>query len=274
MPEMEKENIKFAAAGEPRLLLLDVPETLSMTGEALLAYAIPVMGRDGGFMLAIPVDAFSDAALADGSTADDVAEVGPSKKLSAPLVEETDDGSEIQTGLETEYIIVDMLDAALAWASEYDPITDSTKEITCFHAGRPEAIPDVKKILVDAKSWTDGAEDGRANFYSARKEQEEVLPKAPKTKKAAAKKPTVAGLADQVSAMALQMQAMMTFMQETQAGQIAPATATLAEGPSPTRRRLDVPQMPAVSRTMVPDHPGGQAVPKRLTGLVGPPPKK
>lgn len=102
------------------------------TGAEVVAFAIPVMKRPGGFMLAVPVDVFTGECLISGEMADDDVEVGPHLRTSALLVEEGEDGMEKITGIEVECLLVDLSDMALSWMTEYDPVTDSTMEIIGF----------------------------------------------------------------------------------------------------------------------------------------------
>lgn len=83
-------------------------------------------------MLAVPVDVFTGECLISGEMADDDAEVGPHLRTSALLVEEGEDGMEKITGIEVEFLLVDLSDMALSWMTEYDPVTGSTMEIIGF----------------------------------------------------------------------------------------------------------------------------------------------
>ena len=71
MQAMEKQNTRFTEAKEPRLLLATIPDHLSLTGSEAFTYAIPVKERRGGFMVAVPVDVFTDECLIAGKLADD-----------------------------------------------------------------------------------------------------------------------------------------------------------------------------------------------------------
>lgn len=269
MSAMDKDSIRFAKVGEPRLLIARVPAEYAEADEDVYAFATPIMARAGGFMVCMPVNVFAGPALVAGTRADDEADIGPSFRHSAPLVEELEDGSEGLTGFETEFILLDLSDTALSWFSEYDPVTDSTRDIIVFMQERPEGLPEIQAVLKLATEWADESSLSRANFYSAREEQEqEAAPKVRTRKAPALKRPTVAGLADQVATMAAQMNSMMTLMQEAQTQKV---TATLATVPSPTRRELEVPQMPASGRGW--NAGSTPATPKNLAHLVGPPPK-
>ena len=266
---MEKDNIRFAATKEPRILLALVPSHLSLTGQEALAFALPMMERAGGFMVAMPTDVFADDALIAGKTADDDSEIGPSLRTSTLLVEEDDDGVERITGLEVDFLLIDLADAALGWFAEYDPVTDSHKEIVGFSLDRPDCIPEIASALKLAREWANETDAVRANFYSAREEQEVPTTAKAKAKKAPlVKRNTVASLADQVSTLSAQVQSMMTLMQEVVP---KPASATPAQEPAPLRRELEVPAMPPLGGNR--SAPPLMATPKTLANLVGPPPK-
>ena len=266
---MEKDNIRFAERREPRILLALVPAHLSLSGQDALAFALPLMERAGGFMVAMPIDVFTDDVLISGKMAEDDAEVGPSLRTTTLLVEEDEDGSERVTGLEVEFLLIDLADTTLSWFAEYDPVTDSHKDIVGFSLERPDCIPEVASALKLAKEWAAETDAVRANFYSAREEQDVPITAKAKAKKAPlAKRNTVASLADQVSVLSAQMQSMMSVMQE-----LIPKSSSATPAPEPalSRRELEVPAMPPLGGTR--SAPPVLATPKNLAGLVGPPPK-
>lgn len=57
---MEKSLIAFADAGEPGLLVLTVPAEFSASSQDRDCFAIPIMSRNGGFLVCVPRGAFSE----------------------------------------------------------------------------------------------------------------------------------------------------------------------------------------------------------------------
>ena len=74
----------------------------------------------------------------------------------------------------------------------------------------PVAFPKVADIVPKVLEWCDAAVTGRVHFYSAREEQERV----PHPKRATPRKVTDAALADQVAALAAQVQPLSNQHQE------------------------------------------------------------
>ena len=77
-------------------------------------------------------------------------------RTSALLVEEEEDGMEKITGTEVDFLLVDLSDMAVAWMTEYDPVTDSTKEIIGFSTESLDTIPEIASIVKLAQDWTAG----------------------------------------------------------------------------------------------------------------------
>ena len=279
MSAFQKASIRYAAVGEPGLLVLEVPPEIA-TGEVQCAsYAIPIMARRSGMLLCVPVGVLSADALELGNAADDDSLLGPSLRGSAPLIEELEDGAVQAVGVETEFIVADFDDRVLEFLRDYDPAHDAATEIMPFYSAAPSGLPDFEKVLDAVKNWTKDSEISRANLYSAREELDgPPLPKIPKTKKGAQpKRVTTATLAEQVATLTSQMQTVMSLLQSPQTPavlreqrdghathaqeQTVAGLATL--GPS-------VPKIPALSSALA---AGPRASPKDLTHLVGPPPR-
>ena len=275
MSAFQKASIRYAAVGEPGLLVLEVPPEIA-TGEVQCAsYAIPIMARRSGMLLCVPVGVLSADALELGNAADDDSLLGPSLRGSAPLIEELEDGAVQAVGVETEFIVADFDDRVLEFLRDYDPAHDAATEIMPFYSAAPSGLPDFEKVLDAVKNWTKDSEISRANFYSAREEPDgPPLPKIPKTKKGAQpKRVTTATLAEQVAALTSQMQTVMSLLQSPQTPavlreqrdghathaqeQTVAGLATL--GPS-------VPKIPALSSALA---AGPRASPKDLASSCG-----
>lgn len=204
---MQKLDIRFADRGDPSTLVFDIPREISSTGQPMQSFALPLMSRQGGMLLALPAHALLENALLDAGLQEDEGLLGPSREFAADLVVEDDAGAEVSLGVRQDFMVVDVSDAALSMLRDYDPVTDSTEDIVGFSVERGDALA-VGDVLQDVTSWLENVvqEQGRLNFYSAREEPEPpvILPKT--AKKAAAKKVTTSQLAEQMSAMMAQIQ--------------------------------------------------------------------
>ncbi|CAK8985754.1 unnamed protein product [Durusdinium trenchii] len=86
---------------------------VSKTGGNLQVFAIPVLQRDGGFLVALPVESFSNEALETAAHADEHELLGPSHTCVAQLSEEDENGQEVMIDQE---ILVLLVDAAVTYA--------------------------------------------------------------------------------------------------------------------------------------------------------------
>ena len=75
---LTRDRVKAASQGEPSLLVLNINASLSAVGDDIEVYAIPLELRRGGLLFAIPHDALSDQAIADGQSSAEDALIGPS----------------------------------------------------------------------------------------------------------------------------------------------------------------------------------------------------
>lgn len=267
---MNKSQMRYAARGEDSMLLVWRPAGIQLEeGSPELCMAIPVLQREGGFLLAIPNDYLSVEAVMDGALGEEERVLGPSKDFQAQLLEEDPGGGPdaVQVGVTCRYLVIDMLDGALSQLREYDPVTDPSGNIAPFATAYPEAVVDVDENLSQINEWiTSLGAIPRLNFYSAREEQE-TPPKAP-ARKPAQKKVTTAVLAARVETIANQMQLMMNqqeaILRASQLG--GPATPAVEPGQTviPARSAL-----PSVSQGMgvIPNGPS------KAAQLIGPPPK-
>ena len=220
--------------------------------------------------MALPLHAIQDNVLLDAGLQEDDGLVGPSREFSADLVVEDDTGGEVSLGVRQDFVVVDMADAALAMMREYDPVTDSTEAILGFSVERSDSLVAVGDVLQDVTAWLENVvgDQGRLNFYSAREEPEAPAPAPKAPRKASAKKVTTAQLAEQMSMMLAQIQAISAQQDALAKAQLGGESATPAAvqflGASAA------PKLPSLSVGYA-DPPVG-AVQKALS-LVGPPPR-
>jgi hypothetical protein len=271
---MDKRSVRFAKATSPSLLIFDVPDLIAAGGESVATFALPLISRQGGLLVALPVGVFEDEAFAQ-SPADEDQMVGPMKVFEGiELYEEDDTGSGAiqvtQCGLSCSVVICDFLDTVLQYMREYDPVTDSTTEVIPFDESRPAAVPLHAELLQPALDWARSEIEGRVLFYSAREELD--VPDGPPIaapKKATAKRITNAALAERVSALTAQMQLLMK-QQSVQGGGQPPAVPGPPSQPAGPVAELGTfnygARIPPVSMGLAKEGGAKQT-------LVGPPPK-
>ena len=270
---MQKVELKYASHEDPDLLIWKVPFEFTVPDSSVQVYAIPLLGRSGGMLLAIPAGVFTDEVLLDAAIEEEGV-LGPSREFDAGLLEEDDNAVPQEVGQNCTFLVIDCTDAILADLRRYDPVTDSTEDIRPFSSDRPLALPALSDVIGPVKDWIEVVALQRTTFYSAREEQE-ATPKAkalPK-KAAAPKKISNAVLADQVASLTEHMKLLATQQEEIikshQAMLKSPSPAGVAPGLAngPTSKRAG---MPALSSAL-PIPKAGQV--PAAAKLIGPPPK-
>ena len=229
-------SLKTIEQGQPGLYVLgwplpgdhSVPRVEYRTG-----FAIPVISRVGGVLLAVPVDFLPADALVTGLNATAETVLGPSMTVEVPAIEEDDAGDEIEADLTIPVLLVDFLRDVERGLSEFDPASRPT-EIRHFWPDVPEILPSSSSLLNAALEWSHTEVDTRVHFYSAEEEVsplEEQTPKKPTPKRSAAplpalpgsttpkeppkqKKVTTAVLADQVASLASSIPALVAQVQQ------------------------------------------------------------
>ena len=121
--------------------------------------------------------------------------LGPSKSFLTDLLAEDDGGGVYATGKKVRFFAVDFSDDILAFLREYDPSLDPEAALVPFDDGFPLGLAKVEGLNEQIIAWVSSQEVGRAHFYSV---PDVVVPPA---KKAGAKKPTNAMVAEQIEAL-------------------------------------------------------------------------
>ena len=214
-------------------------------------------------LVALPLHAIQENALLTASLEEDDGILGPSHEFSADLMVDDDAGGEVSLGVRQDFMVVDVADAALAMMREYDPVTDSTEEI--LGSDRADSLVAVGDVLQDVTAWLENVvgEQGRLNFYSAREEPEPPAPAA-KAPKKVPKKITTAQLAEQMSVMLSQIQAISAqqdALAKAQSGGVSATPAAAQLGAT------TAPKLPSLSAGYA-NQPSGSV--QKALSLVGP----
>ena len=271
---MQKEELKFAGSEEPDLLVWRIPQEFTLLDVSIQVFAIPLLGRSGGLLLAIPVGVLGDDMLLDAAIEEEGV-LGPSRDFEAGLLEEDDDGAPLDVGLRCPFLVIDCSDAVCGDLRRYDPVTDSTEDIRPFSSDRPAALPATGDALGEVREWIENVALSRTAFYSAREEQEAT----PKAKAATAKRPSApkrtsnAVLAEQVATLTEHMKLLAVQQEEilrshqSMLKSAGPAEAAPVQALGGSSKR---PGMPSLTATL-PLPKAGQV--GATAKLVGPPPK-
>ncbi|CAK9052664.1 Uncharacterized protein (Fragment), partial [Durusdinium trenchii] len=207
-------------------------------------FAVPIMSRAAGTLFAVPVGFFPEEVLSGGSEAASGDFVGPSTVVTVSLVFEEEDGTESQTGLEAEVLLVDL-----------------HKMVMDFVGG-------------EVYSWLESATEGRAQYYSAEEPPPQtVIPKQSRQKNRAPvggasppKRVTTATLAEQLAELSKSIHATSSQL-ETMAQRQDRMENLLASPAAPAQ--LPVPAHQRPFQTAAPGNPS----PLQFMRGVGTPPR-
>ena len=150
-------------------------------GEWSESFAIPVLSRQSGVLIAVPEGAFSPEVLQAGAFAamDDL--VGPSTRVTLPAVFEELDGTETPHTEEIPVVLIDFHKNILESIRGFDPVTEGPG-IRCFSPPHMEILPESNSLLLAAYAYVEGGTEGRTQFYSADETQIPPLPVTPAPK--------------------------------------------------------------------------------------------
>ena len=260
--------------GEPGLLILSVPAEFSASSSDSECFAIPVMSRNGGFLLCIPRGVISEDTLIDCMSGDDTNSVlSPSKGIPVQLQEEGEEQAIVPVPGTFNVLLVDFADDALGWLRDYDPSVEILDGILAFSADHPFAIPVTSQLVPIAQEWVGSQGSERANFYSAQEEQEPppkmkaTAKNVGKAKGTLPKRVTNAQMLEQMEAMVAQMKALSLRTEMLEQGKSSHAKDATVPGGG------NISGVPAVSAGLgIVSGPPATAFAKYTT-LVGPPPK-
>ena len=236
-------------------------------------FAVPIMSRAAGTLFAIPVGFFPEEVLSGGSEAASGDFVGPSTAVTVPLVFEEEDGTESQTGLEAEVLLVDLHKMVMDFVRGFDPVTEGPG-IQAFSIDNPDLVPDGNSLMKEVYSWLESATEGRAQYYSAEEPPPQaVIPKQSRQKNRAPfgggsppKRVTTATLAEQLAELSKSIHATSSQL-ETMAQRQDRMENLLASPAAPAQ--LPVPAHQRPFQTAAPGNPS----PLQFMTGVGTPPR-
>ena len=273
-------KLKTIDSQQVALYVISLPdEYLQSPLSAKSAFAVPVMQRREGALIAVPPDYVAESIL--GRTEIPVLTdlVGPSRQISVPGVEEEEDGVEVQAGVELVCMLIDFHSQVLDYLKEFDAALDSTPNL-CFSLESPQVLPSSSTLLACALEWIGSTEalPERVLYYSAAEEEDVIpalakasqkQPPVPQRQKITApaplpKKVTNAVLAENFNTLAQVIPQISGQLQELQERQLRfEQSMQLAQSPKPPPHR-----------TIFPTGSAGPAELRAFAAAIGPPPKQ
>ena len=206
-------QVSSIAEGIEELFILSFPLDVPVE-EAFAGYALVVMRRDGGALLALPVGLIAMEALQTVSLEDPASDLGPHTVVPVPGVKEAD-GSLQLLGSDLDVLLVDVSDAVVAnlvpmELSDLDPTS-----VLGFHED-VSYLPDAATLLKLTKEWVASATAERVQFYSADEggpaEEQTAVPKQKAKAKASTDKPKTVSAAKQVASHIQQISSLLPNM--------------------------------------------------------------
>ena len=269
---MIPEDIVPADSGEVVLLKLSFQKALGSDEEGQSAVCYCVLKRPGGFLLAVPSGFLSAGALQEASDLGFPGLIGPFTPAYAPAVELSESGEWIGVypPRTIELTLVDFADGA---AAGLEPLEEGLAACVPFVPEGSMLFPLAASLTAFAAEWTSTMEGERgAGYVTAEELIPEVPPLLERRQKAApaAKKPTVAQLANQQGEIVQALQALSTQVQAL-ASANRPSAAEPPQGPHPKevpegpRPALTAPVSTAISAPAL--------APRNLAAILGAPPK-
>lgn len=203
-------SLKTAEKEFLTLYVLRLPVEGLPAVEEAEAFVVPIMERENGVLLAIPVGFIPDEWIQQGLEATEDSPFGPSLEIVVQSMEEDEAGQEVPLETSLNCLMMDFSWAIFPGLREFDPVTEGVG-IQCFLEGSPHLVPFSSALLSQAYAWMmrEGA-PVRAQFYSADEGKEKPPGLAAKGKSKPAppskgdppskqKKPTTAALAEQIA---------------------------------------------------------------------------
>ena len=269
--------IKTIDAEAPALYVLELDSQFLEDQSVQTCFAVPVLARAEGLLIAIPPGYVSTQVLEDGMTAPVTDLIGPSLEIQVVGVEEETDGSEMLLGVDLRAVLVDFNISVRPYLREFDDQSEGVPGLV-FFTESPSVLPSSQSLMNQALEWIgrDGPLSERVQYYSATEEPlqsplQTARPKPGAKAKGKAqtsgpKKVTTAQLADQFASLMQSIPAIQSQL-EMLKGQQNQLQMSLqgSQVPKPPPYRQPFPQAQ--------NPEGGGASIQMFGGLVGTPPR-
>lgn len=237
------------------------PVDASLVDGSMMSLALVVMRRQGGFMLALPVEAIPGEEL-DGASEDSL--VGPHTVLTVPGGFREDASGEFRrAGVDLEVLVVDLKEEAQTGLELFDA-SAHTADLVGGFAEDLTMIPEPSTLLTYTKQWIGVMDAQRVNFYSA--EEEEQPPAA----KVGAKAKSKAGAAAKGQK---QMSAKKVAEAIGSMSELLPSLAAQLVAIQDEQRRMQEAIKQAVQSSLRPGQTPVSSSLQQFMAMTGPPPK-
>lgn len=268
------------------LYVMDWPVEFGSPIDDPEAFVVPVLQRQSGILIAVPLDFVPRSLLEAGNLGTTDGLVGPSTEVTIAGMEEDEHGNEQALDVSLNMMLVDFGPGIVGYLTEFDPAKD-TENVRSFFPGSPQILPQSTLLMERSFQWLLGETTERLQYYSADEDFQilEATAKAsgaPPVKATPKKKVTTAALAEQLSILSQSLPQITEQLQVLQAKQSSFETAlqvshqALATPPhrSPFPVSREVPQsMAAFAKAVGPAprtrlSPTPKSVPPLPTGTI------
>ena len=218
-------TLKTAEKDFLTLYVLRLPVEGLPAVEEAEAFVVPIMEREKGILLALPVGFVPEPWILQGLNASEDSPFGPSMEMVVQAMEEDDAGQEVPLDTSINCLVMDFSWAVMPGLREFDPVTEGDG-IQCFLEGSPHLVPFSSALLSQSYEWMvkEGAPT-RVQYYSADEGKERSSALMARGKKkveppSKVKKPTTAVLAEQVSQLSQSIPAITSQLKALQEQQV------------------------------------------------------
>ena len=284
---MDLDGLSPAEAGEVDLYLLDPawdPALEECLSSPCACYC--VLKRPGGCLLVVPQAAVSEPALAAADESGHVGLVGPSLATSCKAISLTESGDWAQV-YPAKQVPVRIVDFEAPVCICLSPLAGATVDYVAFDPDDPTLFPLAVEVVAASLAWFRDrpSNRGAAGYVTAEEIPADPLAGPALGRQAKArpgekgKKPTLAGLAAQQTALQDLVVSLVDKVQALADSQAAGAQAPRAQGqaalgsgtkvPAQAQAQAGRPILSAPLHHMLPPPP---VKPKRLADILGPPP--
>lgn len=240
---------------------------------AVEALCIPILSRQNGLLLALPMDTLPTEVLESQEPPLPHALIGPAREFVVQTAMDDENGQERELEMEMGVLVVDFDAAVLTSLRMFDPVTEGDG-IRFFLEGDMEAYPSSQSLLKAVQAWLEEAHEERVAFYSAEETEPpkaKVAPAKPGRAKppSTARRVTTATLSQQLAALSETIPALSSSLAQMQRRQeefeVALQSQASLQQSAPHQRDFG-------AHLQMPLHTA--ASPAKFLSQVGPPPRQ